>query len=69
MQKLTKEQAAVISAYTGYCCGPFSDVQEYVEKILKRPVWTHEFADKRLMEEIQAAAKPDFLSICYEEKV
>jgi hypothetical protein len=65
--RLTKEQAAIIGAYTGFTAGPFGDIQEYAEKILGRSVWTHEFADRALMEELKAAAKPDFLSICHED--
>lgn len=64
MKKLTKEQAAIIGAYTGYAAGPFSDIHEYVEKKLGRPVWTHEFPS--LTEEIQKAAKEDFIAIANE---
>ena len=66
--RLTKEQAAIIGAYTGIATGPFSIIHEYAEKVLKRPVWTHQFADPMLIEELQKASKADFISICYEEK-
>ena len=65
--RLTKEQAAIIGAYTGFTARPFGDIQEYAEKILGRSVWTHEFADRALCEELREAAKPDFLSICHED--
>ena len=65
--KLTKEQAAIIGAFTGISCGPFSDVQEYAERKLGFPIWTHQFADKALMERIKKTAKDDFISICYDE--
>lgn len=65
MTKLTKEQAAIISAYTGIKCCDFSAVHEYIEKILGRPVWTHELANKALWEKIKEASKQDFLAICY----
>ena len=64
MKKLTKEQAAIIGAYTGFTAGPFSDIHEYIEKIMGRPVFTHELADKDLFDEIREKAKPDFLAIC-----
>jgi hypothetical protein len=67
MQRLTKEQAAIIGAFTGYLCGPFSDMHEYVEKIMERPVWTHEMGNKEIMEEIKKRAKADFLEIVAEE--
>lgn len=41
---LSREDAAIVGAYTGISCGPFSDMHEYIEKILERPVWTHELA-------------------------
>lgn len=66
MQRLTKEQAAIISAYTGVLCGPFSGMHEYVEKILDRPVWTHQFP--ALSEQIKEKSKEDFLSLCCEDK-
>lgn len=65
MTRLTKEQAAIISAYTGITCCEFGIVHEYIEKVLGRPVWTHELADKALLEKIKEASKQDFLAICY----
>ncbi len=62
--KLTKEQAAIIGAYTGITAGPFSDIHEYAEKVFGHPVWTHEFADKGMADKLSAAAKADFLAIC-----
>ena len=69
MQRLTKEQAAIIGAYTGFTAGPFGDVHEYAEKVLGRPVWTHQFADKAVAEELHEASKKDYLAICHEEEV
>lgn len=63
MQKLTKEQAAVIAAYTGYLIGQFSDMHEYIEKVMGRPVWTHEMASKTFMAALRERVKPDFLSL------
>ncbi len=61
-QQLTKEQAAIIGAYTGVCAGPFGDVHEYVEKIMGRPVWTHEFPS--IADEIKERSRADFIAIC-----
>lgn len=58
---LTKREAAVISAYTGYLIGRFGDMAEYVEEKLGRPVFTNEYP--RLADQIREAAKPDFLAI------
>jgi hypothetical protein len=66
MKKLTKEQAIIVSAYTGVTACNFGDLHEAVEKKLGRPVWTHQFADKEVTEEIRKAFREDFLAICYE---
>jgi hypothetical protein len=62
--KLTREQAAIISAYTGMLAGPFEDMHGYAEKVLGHPVWTHQFADKELNDRLVAAAKDDFIALC-----
>jgi hypothetical protein len=65
--RLTKEQAAIIGAFTGYCVGPFGDIQEYAERKLARSIWTHEFGAKSLSEELRAACRDDLLSIVHQE--
>lgn len=62
--RLTREQAAIIGAYTGICCGPFSDLHAKIEEVIGRPVWTHEMANKETMKEVRAAAKTQFLELC-----
>lgn len=64
IKKLTKRQAAIIGAYTGILAGPFSDLHEYIEEILSRPVWTHELGSDEVIAEIKEKAKEDFLDIC-----
>lgn len=66
MQRLTREQSAIIMAYTGTLCGPFSAFHEYCEKILGRPIWTHQFP--ALSEQIKEKSKADFLSLCHEDE-
>jgi hypothetical protein len=64
--KLTKEQAAIIGAFTGILSGQFADMHEYIERIMGRPVWTHEMGSREFMDKVRAAAKADFLAICAE---
>lgn len=64
MTRLTNEQAAIIGAYTGILCGPFGDMHAYIERIMGRPVWTHELGSKGCMDEVQKKAKADFLALC-----
>jgi len=66
-KKLDKEQAAIIGAYTGVCCGNFSDIHELAERELGRPIFTHEFATEELTEQLREKIKPLFISICYME--
>lgn len=63
---LTKEQAIIISAYTGFIACNFGDLHDAVEKKLGRSVWTHQFCDEDLLEEIRDAFRKDFLAICYQ---
>lgn len=63
--RLTKEQAIILTGFTGIAFGPFSHFHEDVEKRLGRPVWTHEFASEDLMNHIKELYKEDFLSVCF----
>ena len=66
MRRLTREQAAIIGAYTGIVCGPFADIQKYAERILKRPAGRHEFASQELRAMLKQAATEDFKALCVE---
>lgn len=67
LRRLTRGQAAVISAYTGILAGDFATMHGYVETLLGRPVLTHEMGDKATWKEIKAAARADFEAICFKE--
>jgi hypothetical protein len=60
---MTKREAAIVSAYTGILLGSFSDLHEYAEEVLRRPVWTHEFGSQGVADELKVASRPDFLGI------
>ena len=67
-ERLTVHQAAVIGAYTRVLAGKFSDMHEYIEVILERPVFTRELASEEVVQEIKEKSRQDFLSIvCKEE--
>lgn len=61
MQQLTKEQANILTGYTGILFGAFGDYLEDVEKRLGRPVWTHQLP--ALEKEITEAYREDFFAI------
>ena len=63
---MTKQEAIVVSAYTGYCMCDFNEMHKYIEEKLGRPVFTHEFALDLVQNEIHEKVKPDFLKICEE---
>lgn len=60
---ITKREAAIISAYTGILLGEFSEMCKYAEQIMKRPIWTYEYADKNIADEIKQKSKKDFYSL------
>ena len=64
MTKLTREQAAIIGAFTGILCGPFEDVHGLIERVLDRPVFTHEMVSKDLWEKVKKLIEPEYLAIC-----
>jgi hypothetical protein len=65
--KLTKEQAAIICAYTGIVCGDIADVRRYAERVLGRPMYTHHFADSAVWAALLIASKADFEAISCED--
>ena len=67
MDRLTKEQAAIIGCYTGIVRGNTSGIHELAEKLLNRPIQSFEFGGKQLWDELKEKSKPLFLSICYKE--
>lgn len=60
---MTKQEAAIVSAYTGYLIGEFHEMHKYIEKVIGRPVWTHEMASQEFAEQLRAASKDDFISM------
>lgn len=64
MNKLTKEQAIIVTGFTGICCIDFTEFHADVEKRLGYPVFTHQFADKDFGEKINDLYREDFIAIC-----
>ena len=56
---MTHDEAILISAYTGFLLTKnFSDVHKFCEKILNRPILTHEFSAEEILMEIREKCKP-----------
>lgn len=60
---MTKREAAIVSAYTGFLCGSFSELHAYIEEIMGRSVFTHELGSKDIAEQIRELAKNDFCAL------
>ena len=63
---MTKQEKLIVSAYTGVLMTDFDDLHEFVEKVLGRPIWTHELADEFVVSELKEVLKEDFLRLCVE---
>ena len=66
---MTTAEKIVVSAYTGYLMCDFDLMHQYVEKVMGRPVYTHEMASDLFNDELREKVKPDFLKICNGEEV
>jgi hypothetical protein len=65
--RLTRRQAAIIGAFTGIACGPFSDIHDYIDSFPQfKGIMTHQLADKNVWAAIKTAVEPDFLALCSE---
>lgn len=60
---MTKNEAAIISAFTGKMIGRFSDMHEYVEKLFGHPVFTHMFADEDFVQKVKDLSYNDFIQL------
>lgn len=61
---MTKQEGLILSAYTGYLLVKnFGDVQEFIERALDRPVFTHELAEDSVLAEIREKLYPQIVEI------
>ena len=60
---LTKEQAIILTGFTGITCCKFSDLHEDVERRIGHPVWTHQFAVPEFVEKVKDLYRADFMRI------
>lgn len=61
---MSYDECVVVSAYTGFLMCDFDDLHRAVEERLCRPVWTHEFGEDEVIEEIRKAFYEDFIALC-----
>lgn len=60
---MTKNEGAIISAYTGIMIGDFHDFHAYAEKKIGRPILTHEFTNEEFWKELKEKTETDFLKV------
>ena len=63
MQRLTREQAAVLTLYTGVVCGPFEDAHA-LASVFMPGILTIEFADGKTVARLKEKVEPLFLALC-----
>lgn len=64
---MTKTECAIVTAHTGILMLQAKDIgyfYNYATKLMKRPVFTHEFADPDFEREIKRRSRDDFLKLC-----
>lgn len=64
---MTLEERVIVETYTGYCMTSGDErnaVYKYMEKLLGRPVYTHELAQESVMNELHEKSKADFIELC-----
>ena len=69
---MTDKEKAVIMAHTGICMltgEKFSIYHKYIEELMGRPVFTHELANAKTVNQIKEKSKEDFLKLCKDEFV
>lgn len=59
-KRMTYQECVIVSAYTGVLMCDFQDMHEYIETKLNRPVFTHEFADVCVQDEIKKSSQARF---------
>ena len=61
---MTFEEKLTVTAFTKILMVDMNDFHEYAEKLLERPIMTHEFALESVWKEIQDKVRPDFVALC-----
>lgn len=65
---MTERERIIVSAYTGFLMCDFNDLHKYIEEKMQRPVFIHELASEKFMEELREKIKDDFVGLCKEKE-
>lgn len=65
---MTEREKVIVSAYTGFLMCDSNDLHKYIEEKMQRPVFIHELASEKFMEELKSRVKDDFISLCKQKE-
>lgn len=60
---MTKREALIVSAYTGYFMCDMSELHKFIEETLGRAIYTHELADDKILDELRDKLRDEFVRI------
>lgn len=60
---MNQEEKIIASLYTGIVFTDFTTIQQRAEQLLDRPIWTHEFAEQGVWNQLREKIKPEFLKM------
>ena len=58
-----KQIGLIVTAYTGIGCIGMAEFHSFAEEKLGRPIFTHEFADKKVWEALKEEVRADFMRL------
>ena len=64
---MTLREKIIVETYTGVCMLTGDDsieVYKYMAEIMGRPVFSHELADQKVVEDLKEISKHDFMVVC-----
>lgn len=64
---MTKQEKLIVSAYTGILMTEWDEFHKFAEELLGRPIYTHEFNEEEVVDEIVAKVREDFMRLCEDE--
>ena len=62
---MTRREATIVSAYTGYFIGNLEDLYNYLSELIGRPVYTHEIP--AVWDEYHDRIRQDFVALEVED--
>ena len=62
---MTRYEATIVSAYTGYLIGRTDDLYDYLSELIGRPIYTHEIPS--VLKEYHRRIKRDFVALEVED--